>query len=154
MRGNGYDTGRDGRIATRSGTRKTWRTLVPITMLDVVGSAVVALWLVYQPSIIDKSMALDLDAPYSLDAATSQDVNRSLKGNRLDVKPRQPAGIGVPIDPPAQGRHGRSDHDRHIRIGCDPAFSPLVDDRYFSGRCVTGIDSAVKLVASLRGGVS
>ena len=151
MRPNSCDTGGDARITTRSGTLENWRAVVPITLLDVVGSAMVALWLVYQPSVIDKSMALDLAAPYSLGAATSQDVDRSLKGNRLDVRLRRP--VGAPIDSPAQGQHGQSDHDRHIRIGCDPAFSPLVEGGYFSGRCITGIDSA-KPVASLRGAVS
>jgi len=155
MRGNGYDTGGgDRRVTRRPGTAGKWCAIVPITLVDVVGSAVVALSLVNHPSVIDKSMASDLAAPYSVGAATSQAVNRSLKGNRLDMKPRQPAGVGAPIDSPAQEQRGLSDHDRYIRIGCDPAFSRLVEHRYFSGRCITGIESAAKLVASLRGPAS
>lgn len=140
MRGNSYYAGDgDRRIATRSRALENWRAVVPITLVDVVGSAIVALWLVYQPSVIERSMALDFATTYSAATATSQEVNRLLKGNRLDVKVRQP---------------GPSDHDRYILIGCEPAFSLLVEGGYFSGRCITGIDSFSKLVASLGGPVS
>jgi len=105
----------------------------------LIGSAVIATWLVFVPFLIGTSVASGMAGTahsYTPAALGSVESNKTLKGDRL-FSAHIKAGNRDAEPAKADATKSR----RKIPVGCEAAFSKLVASANFTVRCVTSVDT-------------